>query len=255
MKHLRVVSIIAMLSAGCGSDFFFRIPDPAVRYLAFGDSMTAGPANRNYPDFLREFLDAPTETFVNEGKSGETALEGLDRLRFLIEDKIYPNAVVFLYWEGGNDLSNFIGQMDPFLLASPDDPDYPFNAELTSALDGIQASIEATLQAAQGVGMEAYIATYFALAPGVTKCGALPFNIAIPQQTDRADAYIERLNDRIRLAAMARGATLVDIASFSGSLQADPVNYLNCNHLSESGNEIVARIFATLVVPVPLTTP
>jgi len=251
MKRLTVLLVTVLLATGCGSDLFLPTPDPAVRYFAFGDSSTAGPSSRDYPDALRELLDAPPETFVNEGNGGETATEGLDRLRRLIDNEIYPNAAVFLYWESGNDIADFIGQTDPFLLVSPDSPDYPFNTELTTALDDIQTAIESALQAARDDGMTTYIATYFALAPGVTDCSALPFNIALPLQTDHADVYIERLNARIRLAAAARGATLVDIASFSGSLQADLNNYFNCNHLSASGNEIVARIFQTKVVPVP----
>lgn len=250
MSFLRIFVLLVLGTAGCGSDFFLKTPDPAVRYLAFGDSMTNGPADRSYPDFLRERLGEPVETFANEGQSGETATEGVERLRGLIDDGIYPNASAFLYWEGGAEIIDFIAETDPFLLFSPDDPDYPFNATLADALDMVQASIESALQLSQDAGMEAYVATYFALAPGVTECSALPFNIAIPQQTERADVYIERLNDRIRLAAVARGVTLVDISPFSATLQSDPSNYFNCNHLSESGNDIVAQVFATHVVPV-----
>ncbi len=250
MKHSRLWTIVLLSVAGCGSDVFFRVPDPAVRYLPFGDSATAGPSERNYPDFLREFLGESEETFTNEGQSGETVSEGLDRLHLLIDNGIYPNAAVFLYWEGGNDIIDFIGRTDPFLLRSPEDADYPFETELNGELDRIQTTIETTLQTAQDEGMDVYVATYFALAPGVTECGALPFNIALPQQIERANAYTGRLNDRIRRAAAARGATLVDIASFNPTFQADPANFFNCNHLSAAGNEIVARLFLNSVNPV-----
>ena len=111
-----------LLSGGCAE---FRVPDPNVIYVAIGDSSTSGPSTRDYPDILQELLDVAPDTFANEGGSGETSEEGLDHLTFLLEEEIFPNAEVLLYWMGGNDIAEFIKDHDPFLLASPDDPDYP----------------------------------------------------------------------------------------------------------------------------------
>jgi len=236
--------MLVLLGAGsCGMDSAFRTPNPAVRYVAFGDSTTAGPSERDYPDFLRELLGEPEEAFANEGEGGETAPEGLERLLGLIDAQIYPNAEVFLYWQGGSDVVDLIGLIDPFLLFSPDEENYPFDELLPQKLDDTEAALEAGIQAAQDAGWRVYIATYFPMAPEVTECGALPFDIAFPGQITRADTYIERLNERIRAAASSRGATLVDIAAYGDALRSDPDHYFNCDHLSASGNEIAARIF------------
>ena len=68
-----------------------RVPDPAVHYVAFGDSMTRGPSDRDYPDILRELLGEPLDAFANEGQSGETSDEGRGRLNDLVALDLYPN--------------------------------------------------------------------------------------------------------------------------------------------------------------------
>lgn len=239
--------LVLLGAASCGTGVAFRTPLPAVRYVAFGDSTTAGPSERDYPDLLRVLLGEPEEAFANEGESGETAPEGLGRLRDLIEAQIFPNTEVFLYWQGGADVADLIGLIDPLLLFSPQNENYPFDELLTEELDDIQAALEAGIEAAQEAGWRVYIATYFPMAPEVTECGALPFDIALPWQIARADIYIERLNERIEAAATNRGATLVDIAAHGDALRSDPSRYFNCNHLSASGNDIVARIFYNTV--------
>ena len=42
----------------------------------------------------------------------------------------------------------------------------------------------------------------------------------------------------------------MDVAASAGVISADPDNYFNCNHLSESGNTIVANLFFS-AVPLP----
>lgn len=69
--------IILGALAGCAD---IPLPDPAVGYIAFGDSSAAGPAERDYPDILREMLGESPEAFANQAKSGESADEGLERL-------------------------------------------------------------------------------------------------------------------------------------------------------------------------------
>jgi len=241
--HLTIAAATLVLVAGCGTQTVIRAPQPMVRYIAFGDSTTAGPSERDYPDFLRTLLGEPEDAFANEGQGGETAPEGLDRLRELIDAGIYENAEVFLYWEGGGDIADLIGLIDPFLLFSPEEEHYPYDDLLTEKLDEIQAALESGIATAQDAGWRVYIATYFPMAPEVTECGALPFDIALPGQITRADLYIDRLNERIEAAAANRGATLIDIAAHGDALRADMDHYFNCNHLSASGNEIVARIF------------
>lgn len=235
--------LLALGAAGCGNGAMVVGPDSTVRYIAFGDSTTAGPSERDYPDILRELMQLPADTFANEGAGGETASEGYDRLAGLIESGRYPQAEVILYWEGGNGLVDFIRLADPLLLFSPADDDYPLEDELDQRLKEIQSAVEDSLRAARQAGWDVYVATYFPFEPDTPSCDALPFDVALPDREAHADAYIARLNGVIRDAATAEGATLVDIASWGRALTADPDHYVNCDHLSASGNELVARIF------------
>jgi len=231
-------------AAGCVE---LRIPDPDAVYVAFGDSATWGPSERDYPDILRERLDAPVRSMANEGDSGETAQEGVGRLRGLLANEIFPNAEYLLYWEGGNDITDFIKDKDALLLFSPDDPDYPFATRLDAELESIAAAIRTAIRAGQDAGLEVHVATYFFLLENVGDCPGLFLDIILPVQAENANAYIARLNARIREAAGDTGATLVDVADEDERLRGDPGNYFNCNHLSEQGNHIVAALFATSI--------
>ena len=225
-----------------------RVPDPNVRYVAFGDSTTSGPSPRDYPDILRSLLGEAPETFANEGRSGETSEEGLTRLESLLMGEIYPNADVLLYWEGGNDVSGFIKDHDPFLLASPDDADFPLTNDLTLRLSQVQVNIESAVAAARNAGLRVYVGTYFFLREDIAECHALPLPIVTPSQARNANAYIARLNERIRAAAANQDAVLVDVAAADDLLRQDQANYADCNHLSEQGNAIVADLFHQAIV-------
>ena len=51
-----------MLAVGCDStNAASRRPQPAVLYLSFGDSTTAGPSTRDYTEFLSEKLDTTAD--------------------------------------------------------------------------------------------------------------------------------------------------------------------------------------------------
>lgn len=233
-----------MVVGGCVD---IRTPDPAVMYVAFGDSTTRGPSSRDYPDILRETLGVPAEAFANEGLSGETSGEGVTRLKGLIDAVIYPNARVLLYWEGGKDLTEFIEDHDPFLLFSPAQQDYPFDQELVTRLDEVRANVEAAIFAGRQAGLRVYVATYFFLRQGLQFCDALPFNILLPGQAVNGNAYLVRLNEQLRAAVESGGAVLVDVA-VSETIPTDAANYYNCSHLSAAGNEIVADLFADAIL-------
>ncbi|MBN2561978.1 MAG: SGNH/GDSL hydrolase family protein [Phycisphaerae bacterium] len=228
---------------GCGGDMDFRLPDPAVRYVAFGDSATRGPSERDYVEFLQDLLGEAPAAFSNEGKGGETSDEGVGRLRSLISRQIFPNAEVLFLWEGGNDTTDFIKDRDPLLFFSPDSSVYPYSAQLTEKLDKIQANIEEAIRIGTEAGLEVFVATYYFLPEGSLNCDPLLLDILLPAQAVNANVYVTKLNERLRLAAANQGAILVDVASEDAVLRADPENYFNCNHLSAQGNEIVARLF------------
>ncbi len=79
-------------------------PDARPLLVCFGDSLTAGygaDEGQSYPDFLQKDLDADGYRYrvVNEGISGNTTKDGVDRLAGIIAMK--PAVVVLEF--GGND--------------------------------------------------------------------------------------------------------------------------------------------------------
>ncbi len=238
---------VIALGCGCNGDFDFRLPDPAVRVVAFGDSATAGPAEMDYIEFLPSLLSQPAGAFTNEGRGGETTDRGVDRLRSLITRGLFPNADTVLFWEGGNDLTDWIEERDGLLIFSPSSPGYPFAEQLTELLDDVQANIESAIDIARQAGLQVYVATYFSLPAVSLDCDPLFLNILLPSQAANANAYVAMLNERIRSAAVNRGAVVADVAAADDTLMADPRNYFNCNHLSARGNEIVANVFSDTI--------
>jgi hypothetical protein len=188
-------------------------------------------------------LQIPDKEIANEGRGGETTTEGLDRLSQLIAGGIFPNAHTLLYWEGGGDVVSFLRSVDPFLVLSPSNPDYPFGAGLTQTLDEAQANIEAAIAAGRDANWKVYVATY-PLRPAVPlPCDALPIPVMLPGQVTIANAYTELINQRIRQAAADTGAGLVDVAT-DDRLAGRLGTFVDCNHLSESGNAVAAGVFA-----------
>ena len=78
--------------------------DPRPVLVCFGDSLTAGfgaAEGSSYPDFLQADLDQAGYRYrvVNEGVSGDTTKDGLDRLPEVLA--LHPAVVVLEF--GGND--------------------------------------------------------------------------------------------------------------------------------------------------------
>ena len=71
----------------------------------------------------------------------------------------------------------------------------------------------------------------------------LPTRVFLPGQAPAAEGYILMLNERIRAAAAAQGATVVDIEAIVDDLRWDPANFHDCNHLSARGNERAADVW------------
>ena len=93
-------------------------------------------------------------------------------------------------------------------------------------------------------GLTVYVATYFSLREATAQCDPLSLHVILPSQAQNANGYVSLLNERIRQAAVNKGAIVVDIASVDDVLHADDSNFLNCNHLSDKGNGVVAQLFA-----------
>jgi acyl-CoA thioesterase-1 len=80
------------------------LPDTRPLLLCFGDSLTAGYGNdpgQSYPDDLQRLLDAHGYPYhvVNDGISGNTTKDGLDRIQRVLAR--HPQIVVVEF--GGND--------------------------------------------------------------------------------------------------------------------------------------------------------
>jgi len=244
--HAALLLALTWATIGC-EGVGLPLPDLSVRCLAFGDSSTSGDSGRDYVAFLPELLGRPSTDFANQGKGGETAHEGLKRLRQLIAMGVYPNADTLLYWQGGVDVIDLIRDVDGLLLLSPTASTYPYSGQLDERLNRIQADIEAAIAEGQAAGLTVYVATYFSLRETVATCDALFLDIMLPAQARNANGYLSLLNARIRQAAANAGAVVVDVASVDDSLRADDSNFLNCNHLSAKGNQIVAQLFAQVI--------
>ena len=223
------------------------VQKPDVKIIAFGDSTTLGPAGADYPEMLRDRLGEPPGSFANEGLGGETTEEGLERLQTIFDWDTYPNATVLLYWEGGNDLSEFIKTYDPLLFFSPDDPGFLFPGRFAETLDEVQSDIDAAIRLGRDAGLEVFVATFYPLISGTPECNPLPLDILIPIQAEHGNAYIDKLNERIRLAAASAGALVADVAASGIVRSADPNNYFNCNHLSAEGNAVVEAVFESVI--------
>lgn len=224
---------------GCAA---LPLPNPDVRYIAFGDSASGGGAD-GFPARLMELLGEPASSLAVESRGGETSDAGRDRFGTLLDQRIYPNAHTLLYWQGGADVIHFIRDHDPFLFHSPNDADYPYADVLADQFDRTQGNLETVIEGARRSGLDVFVATYFPIREDFAWCKALLLDVILPAQARRANDYIAALNERIRAAAAQGGATLVDVAAIGDELQSDASNYINCNHLSAAGNAIVADVF------------
>jgi lysophospholipase L1-like esterase len=213
------------------------------RYLAFGDSATAGADQPTYPQWLAELLQLSEQEVVNLGDSGEKAADGLPRLNEIMDCDSYPHAEYLLYWEGGNDLIDFVQSVDPALRFSPNDLRYPYSQELDATLQSIVATQQAAITLAREHGLTPLIATYYQLLPHISPCSLTPLDELTEGQVENANDYNELFAGQIRQMAGQEGIGVADILSESGALLDDPANFANCNHASGAGNKIIADIW------------
>lgn len=233
---------------GCG-----YTPKPNVEIICFGDSSTAGAVDPSYPSILAGLMGIEEQKIDNAGNSGETTKEGLDRLQELITFGIYPNATTFIYWEGGNDITDFVMSVDPLLLFSPNDPGYMFTAQLSAELSRIKNNFQAAIQMAVDQGWNVYIADYYPLLENgiaTLPCPASPINIITEMQAKRVNEYGAFLNTTIgEVATNNASVTLIPVSSTGGVLQLDVTRWHNCNHLNAIGNQVVAEKVKEIVSP------
>lgn len=240
-----IITFTLLPLVGCST---LGVPNPAVKYIAFGDSTTDSPSKKYYPDYLSKKLGKSRFSVANEGKGGETAADGLPRLQSLLNSYRYPNAEVLLYWEGGNDFQRWLRKTDPLLMTSPEEPTFPHDQSFNKEMSKLSSIIRAAVADARNDGLKVYVATYFYVREDFGLCKASALKVMTPLHARRANAYIRAVNDVIRAAALDAGAHVVDVESIADELAADRKNYYNCNHLSGRGNEKVAELFAEKIL-------
>ncbi len=210
--------------------------------VAFGDSMTAGPTARCYPDFLAEALDGSGASVISAGVSGETSADGLRRLPKVLRSVRCAGRGVLLYWEGGNDINRFIRRHDRWLRHDPRAADYPLTDSLEQVLNDVQRNLTRAVRQAQRRRMGIFLVTYPPVRASLLSCDAMPGGFLLPAQAERANGYVGLLNDRIRRAAALTGAGVVDPAAHAEAFAADPAHYHDCIHPSEAGQRFIAAL-------------
>lgn len=216
--------------------------------VCFGDSATAGAVDLSFPDYLEFFIDPGNEQVANEGESGETSAEGYWRALWLILSLQYYDAKVWTYWMGGNDLIDWVQDIDPYMRYDPESPNYPYRDELNDKLDDIEANIRLTVRAIELTGAGVVLGTYLQLVP-VLSCSASPVGFLTPGLADKANHYLSELNDVIRNVSADMHLGLNDMEANLGGINGRMIYYHDCNHLNGLGNFVVALSWWIAVSP------
>lgn len=106
MKKILITLIISILATGCAKKSLTPIPNDS-KIVAFGDSLTFGygaNSNESYPKILQNKINI---TVINEGISGDTTTDGLERIHEVLE-KNSPSMI--LIGLGGNDMLRKINE-------------------------------------------------------------------------------------------------------------------------------------------------
>ena len=243
-----IALLILVALGGCNGTPLFQLPDPAVRVIAFGDSTTDGPSDKQYTEFLQENPAIDPAAITNAGMGGETTTDGLPRLQQLLDSGLFPNAEIVIIWEGGNDLIDFIQQRDPFIAVPPESPLFLFGPQLAELLAHVQANLVQMIAASRNAGATPILVTYFFIPEDPIDCGLSPLPTLLPAQAITANGYVERLNTLIRDVGASETVAVVDVAALDAALRADIANYTNCNHLSANGNALAADMIGEAVI-------
>lgn len=194
------------------------------RYLAFGDSVTAGTGDESglgYPPRLEELLQAeqPGATVESAGVAGETTAEGLSR----IEGELDGEPGVVLLMEGTNDVSRGI---------SPETAVF---------------NLEEMARKSAAAGWEVLHATVIPRRAGGSTPSEFQRNL--------------RMNRRLRSSAGTRGLDLADPFQVFGSTpdvfdrfySDDPDDWVG--HPNGEGYELMAEVFRDVLVGIDTVPP
>ena len=251
-----MICLIAVILLLAGSSAFGADPASPERFAAtsdkvvcFGDSATEGASELSFPDYLEAFIEWGDGQVVNEGKSGETAEEGMWRMWWLLFSLKYINSHVWTYMEGGNDLIDWVTQIDPYLLFDPANPGYPHRQELDDKLAQIKDDLRTGIHNIRNkTSAEVVLGTYNYLA-SFTQCDPSPIGFLLPGMTEKANHYVDELNDNIRDLASEEDTPLADINESLGNFNGNLLFYHDCIHMNSLGNFVVALIWLVQIAP------
>jgi len=221
-------------------------PRPSVILVCFGDSATKGAVDQHYPSYIEEWINPSEDDVANEGKSGETSGEGLSRLRDIIDSEKFPNAQVYAYWEGGNDLVDTITELDPFLIWDPARSWYPFRAELDDILSNIKENLRQGIQKIRETDAQPILGTYYYLM-AFKKCKFSPIHFLFPFMVRKANHYVDQLNNVIYELADEENVPLADINKELGTMSY--WSYHDYNHANALGNRLIAEVWLEAADP------
>ena len=216
--------------------------------VCFGDSATAGAVDLSFPDYLEFFIDPGDGQVVNEGESGETTDEGYWRILWMVATFQHYDAKVWTYWEGGNDLIDWVEETDPLLLNDPLDPEYPYWNELQDELERIKFNIKLSVETIYVTGAEVVLGTYYEIVPWLP-CSCSPIGFFLPVHAEIANHYQSLLNEAIREVADELDAPVNDMENNLGPISGHLINYHDCNHMNAMGNFWVALSWWIAVMP------
>jgi lysophospholipase L1-like esterase len=226
------------------------IPPPKIGsdiiLVCFGDSATHGAVDEHYPSYLEAWINPSSDDVVNEGKNGETSGEGLSRLRHIIDSHEYPNAKVYAYWEGGNDVIDWVQEVDPYLVWDPANPNYPFRNQLNSILSNMKDNLRQGVYKIQETTAQPILGNYYYLISYI-RCPLSPIGFLLPRMTTIANHYVDEITTTIYDLAAEEQIPLADI---NGELGQMPYEYYHdCNHASAIGNEAIAEVWYDVILP------
>lgn len=207
--------------------FTAGVASAQTRYVAFGDSITAGVGDdpdrpeQGYPPRLEDLLQEAgmNAVVVNSGVGGERTVEGLSRIDSVLDE----GGEVLLLMEGSNDLSRFV------------------------SIETILFNLDEMARRAEDRGWQAVQATVIPRIPTA--------------QVDPDNLSNQKLNQRIREQAGENGRDLVDnFEVFSEVPNRFDTHYLvdpedHVGHPNAQGYDLMAEAFFDVLTGVDSVPP
>lgn len=260
-----VLLFLGIFTIGCDD------PAAVVRYICFGDSATYGQVGSGataYPHRLQQLL-FDTETTcshcdreiqncctANRAQLGEKSCNSLGRLESDLN--YFTNITSILYWEGGNDVIDYVCNQTTGVNRALDRD--PSSEEIRHIEEDI---VDGCVQNAVNLirtlkpNIIIYLGTYYNVPPNLpffdyTDASGNPIGLT-QAQANIANKYIHVFNMRIYELAYNLGIPVAPVGSNDdmGRYICDSldftVNYFDAMHANNIGNCCIAKIWYTSI--------